>query len=141
MLVSYEVAKRGWTDVREGEVCKIPGVGPVDPSVAKEIAQDAFLNGLFFDGKDVRNFKRWTRNTPVEVRLALELGEAPEFDGVVCVDCGNRFRTEFDHVEPHAALGPASQENLKPRCWTCHQEKTERDRKAGKLKPRDPPEP
>ena len=36
MLVSHEVAKRGWTDVREGEVCKIPGVGPVTPKVAKE---------------------------------------------------------------------------------------------------------
>ncbi len=31
MLVSYEVAKRGWNDVREGEVCKIPGLGPVSP--------------------------------------------------------------------------------------------------------------
>ena len=45
VLVSYEVAKRGWTDVREGELCKIPGVGPVSPQVAKEIANDAFLNG------------------------------------------------------------------------------------------------
>ncbi|MGH3923694.1 MAG: hypothetical protein ACRDTT_12645, partial [Pseudonocardiaceae bacterium] len=101
MLVSHEVAKRGWTDVREGEVCKIPGVGPVSPQVASEIAQDAFLNGVFFDGVDLRNFKRWSRDPSVEVRTALELGEPPEFEGVCCVDCGNRLRTEFDHVEPH----------------------------------------
>ena len=31
IVVSHEVAKRGWTDVRDGEVCKIPGVGPVAP--------------------------------------------------------------------------------------------------------------
>ncbi|MFP5353344.1 MAG: HNH endonuclease, partial [Actinomycetota bacterium] len=138
VLVSHEVAKRGWSDVREGEVCKIPGVGPISPDVAKEIADDAFLNGVFYDGTDLRHFKRWSRNTPVEVRAALELGEPPDFDGVACVDCGNRFRTEFDHVEPHVSGGPASDPNLKPRCWPCHQAKTALDRKAGKLKPPEP---
>ncbi|MDQ3984913.1 MAG: HNH endonuclease [Actinomycetota bacterium] len=135
VLVSHEVARRGWTEVKKGEVCKIPGVGPVSPQVAKEIAQDAFLSGLFYDGKDLRHLRRWTRNTPVEVRLALELGEPPEFDGIKCVDCGNRFRTENDHVQPHCVLGPASTDNLKPRCWRCHREKTKRDRRAGRLRP------
>ena len=138
VLVSHEVAKRGWTDVREGEHCQIPGVGPVSPQVAKEIAQDAFLSGVFFDGKDLRHIRRWSRHIPVEVAIALELGEPPAFDGIRCVDCGNRFRTEFDHVEPRAALGPSSHENLDPRCWSCHQTKTARDRKAGKLKPPEP---
>ncbi|HYN36501.1 MAG TPA: hypothetical protein VEV82_05945 [Actinomycetota bacterium] len=103
VLVSHEVTKRGWKDVKENEVCKIPGVGPVSPQVAKEIAQDAFLNGVFYDGKDLRQLKRWTRSIPIEVAIALELGDPPGFDGVACVDCGNRFRTEFDHVEPRAA--------------------------------------
>ncbi|MGH2736674.1 MAG: HNH endonuclease, partial [Actinomycetota bacterium] len=67
-----------------------------------------------------------------------ELGPPPAFDGVQCVDCGNRFRTQNDHVEPHVAGGPASTDNFKPRCWPCHQKKTERDRKAGKLRPRPP---
>src|SRR5688500_14591047 len=31
VLVSHEVAKRGWRDVRTGEACKILGVGPVSP--------------------------------------------------------------------------------------------------------------
>jgi len=138
VLVSHEVAKRGWRDVREGELCKIPGVGPVSPQVAKTIAQDAFLNGVFYDGTDLRLLRRWSRSIPIEVAIALELGPPPSFDGVVCVDCGNRFRTEFDHVQPRAALGPSSHENLKPRCWRCHQTKTARDRKTGKLKPPEP---
>jgi HNH endonuclease len=138
VLVSHEVAKRGWNEVREGELCKIPGVGPVSPEVAKEIAQDAFLSGVFFDGKDLRNFARWTRNIPIEVVIALELGEPPEFDGVCCVECGNRFKTEFDHVTPRCARGPSSKPNLKPRCWRCHRAKTARDRKVGRLKPPDP---
>jgi 5-methylcytosine-specific restriction endonuclease McrA len=138
VLVSHEVATRGWSDVRDGEVCKIPGVGPVAPEVAKQIARDAFLSGVFFDGTDLRNFARWSRTIPIEVAIALELGEPPEFDGVCCVDCGNRFKTEFDHVEPHVAHGPASNGNLRPRCWRCHRAKTRRDRTAGRLRPPDP---
>jgi hypothetical protein len=138
VLVSHEVAKRGWRDVRDGEMCKIPGVGPVPPEVAREIAADAFLTGVVCDGKDLRNIKRWTRSTPVEVRLALQLGRPPDFDGIKCVDCGKRFRTEEDHVDPHCAGGPASTDNLDPRCKPCHLAKTARDRKAGKLTPKKP---
>ena len=138
IVVSHGVAKRGWTDIKRGEVCKIPGVGPVSPEVAREIAADAFLTGVFYDGKDLRHMRRWTRNIPVEVLLALQLGDPPEFDGVRCVDCGNRFRTENDHVEPHVAGGPASTGNLDPRCWSCHKAKTEQDRRAGKLTPQAP---
>jgi len=133
VLVGHEVVKRGWKDVNEGEVCKIPGVGPISPERAREIASDAFLTGVFYDGKDLRHMHRWTRNTPVEVLLALELGDPPEFDGVKCVACGNRFRAEKDHLEPHAAGGPASTDNLRWRCYSCHQKKTDQDRKAGKL--------
>ncbi len=135
VLVSHSVAKRGWKDVKPGEVCKIPGIGPVAPRIAKEIASDAFLNGVFFDGKDLRNFKRWSRNIPVEVRAALELGKPPDFNGIRCQDCGNHFRTEWDHVHPRVARGPASTANIEPRCWTCHQAKTSKDRRAGKLRP------
>jgi hypothetical protein len=135
VLVSHSVAKRGWKDVKPGEMCKIPGIGPVSPQIAKEIASDAFLNGVFFDGKDLRHFKRWSRNIPVDVRAALELGKPPDFDGIRCRDCGNHFRMEWDHVHPRVAHGPASTTNLEPRCWTCHQSKTSRDRRAGKLRP------
>jgi hypothetical protein len=100
VLVSHSVAKRGWKDVKPGEMCKIPGIGPVAPQVAKEIASDAFLNGVFFDGKDLRNFKRWSRNISVEVRAALELGQPPDFDGIRCQDCGNHFRTEWTTCTP-----------------------------------------
>jgi len=63
---SAEVARRGWKDVMKGELCKIPGVGPVSPRVAKEIARDAFLNGVFYDGVDLRNFARWSKHIPID---------------------------------------------------------------------------
>jgi len=107
VLVSHEVARRGWSDVTEGEMCKIPGLWPVSPAAAKEIASDAFLNGVFYDGTDLRRLKRWSRDIPVEVRVALELGPGPEFDCIVCTG-GNRFRTELDHVRPRSAGGPTS---------------------------------
>ena len=134
VLVSYEVIQRGWKDVREGESCKIPGVGPVSPEFAKEIAADAFLTGLFYDGKDLRNIKSWTREKPAELLRALQLGSPPDFDGIKCADCGNRFRNEDDHVEPHCGGNPTSLDNLQPRCYSCHKAKTDRDRKAGKLR-------
>jgi 5-methylcytosine-specific restriction endonuclease McrA len=93
---------------------------------------------VFYDGRDLRHLRRWTRHAPIEVLIALELGHPPAFDGIACTDCGKRFRTENDHVEPHVAHGPASTANLKPRCWSCHRAKTERDRKAGKLTSSDP---
>jgi hypothetical protein len=138
VLVSHEVASRGWKDVGPGEVCKIPGVGPVAPQVARHIASDAFLTGVFYDGTDLRHMRRWTRNIPVEVRLALELGAPPDFDGLRCENCGNRFRTEIDHLEPHCRGGPASTGNLEPKCHPCHEVKTERDRRDGKLRPPEP---
>ena len=139
ILVSHEVAKRGWTDVRADEVCKIPGIGPVAPEVAKEIAEDAFLSGVFFDGKDLRQFKTFGRSKArAEVRRALELGEPPDFDGIKCSSCGRRFRNEKDHLEPVAADGPTCTENLDWKCYRCHAVKTEADRKAGKLTPPKP---
>jgi hypothetical protein len=133
-LVSWEVAQRGYREVRKGEVCKIPGRGPVDPREVKEIAERAFLNAVVSDGKDLRHFKRFGKHVTKELAIALELGDPPGFDGPRCVDCGSRFRLERDHVEPRNARGPTSKPNLKWRCDPCHEAKTARDRRAGKLK-------
>ncbi|HEX2235451.1 MAG TPA: HNH endonuclease signature motif containing protein, partial [Actinomycetota bacterium] len=103
--------------------------------LSPEQPENAFLSGVFYDGVDLRHFARWSRGIPVEVAVALGLGDPPEFDGVACARCGNRFRTEFDHHEPHAAGGPVSTTNIDPLCWSCHQDKTAREREAGKLRP------
>jgi hypothetical protein len=91
VLVSHEVATRGWSEVREGQVCKIPGVGPVAPEVGREIAGDAFLSGVFYDGTDLRHFARWTRNIPLAVLLALELGEPPPSTGFAVSTAATAF--------------------------------------------------
>jgi hypothetical protein len=127
VLVSSEITRRGWTDVREGEHCKVPGIGPIPPQVARRIASDAFLTGLFFDGTDLRHLRRWTRHIPAEIRIALNLGDPPGFDGPKCVDCGRRLNLEVDHRIPVAAGGDTSLPNSGWRCDDCHDDKTAAD--------------
>lgn len=137
VLVDYATIKDGWKLATDG-ICKIPGVGPVDPQDAKAIASDAFINAVLLDGKDLRHFKRFGRHVPPEIKVALELGKAPAFDGPVCSECGNRFRPERDHLDPVVARGPTAYTNLDWKCDPCHDAKTEADRKAGKLTPSPP---
>jgi 5-methylcytosine-specific restriction endonuclease McrA len=127
VVVSHEVAQRGWSNVDPGEVCHIPGIGPIDPKVARDIARDAFLTGVVCDGTDLRQMRRWTRHIPTEIRLALNLGSPPDFDGPKCVDCANRLRIEHDHHHPYADGGPTSLANLPDRCHPCHVAKTKAD--------------
>ncbi|MBU1493638.1 MAG: HNH endonuclease [Actinobacteria bacterium] len=134
VLVSHEITQRGWRDVRDGEHCKIPGIGPIDPRVAHSIAGDAFLNALFFDGEDLRHFTRWTRNLPPPVRIALQLGDPPDFDGPRCIDCGNRFHLEVDHLQALADGGATSVANTGGRCLPCHRNKTAADTRAALLR-------
>lgn len=140
VLIDYETVRGGWKLSPDG-VSKVPGIGPVDPQDAKAIAEHAFINAVLVDGKDLRHFKRFSRHVPPEIKVALELGTPPDFDGPVCSDCGNRFRPERDHIEPVVGQGPTSYLNLGWKCNACHTSKTEADRKAGKLTPRPPPDP
>jgi 5-methylcytosine-specific restriction endonuclease McrA len=104
---------------------------------------------VLHDGVDIVTLARFGRHIPAHLRAALEIGDPPDFTGKKCVDCGKRHGLEIDHVNPVANNGPTKLDNLKPRCWTDHQPKTERDRKGGLLKPRrkaedagpDPPPP
>lgn len=136
VLVSHGVAERGWQDVADDEHCKIPGVGPIAPEVARRIAGNAFLTGLFYDGEDLRNIRRWGRHIPAAIKIALNLGDPPGFDGRRCLDCGNRFFLETDHHEPRAIGGETALDNLRDRCEPCHDKKTARDREAGRLRTR-----
>jgi hypothetical protein len=127
VVVSHEVAQRGWTSVEPGEVCQIPGVGPIDPHIVRDPAQEAFITGVVCDGKDLRQMRRWTRHIPTEIKLALNLGSPPDFDGRRCVDCTNRLRLEHDHDHPYVDGGPTSLRNLPDRCHPCHVAKTKAD--------------
>ena len=78
------------------------------------------------------------RNLKAELLTPLELGAPPDFEGITCSElgCDRRYGLEWDHVDPVANRGTTSKDNLDPKCGPHHWDKTERDRKAGKLKGR-----
>jgi hypothetical protein len=121
--------------VHDGEVCHLIDGGPIPVSLAKDLAQDAFLAAVLHDGVNIHTVKRFGRYQPAELRTALDLGPVPAFNGRQCADCGRRWGLQYDHVDPVANQGPTSYANIQARCYSCHQDKTERDRQAGLLGP------
>lgn len=121
--------------VEPGEPCHIVGGGPVPVSVVRDRVDDAFVKAVTHDGVRIDTVVHYGRHIRSELRTALELGKLPGFEGVVCAEpgCGRRWGLEWDHVDPVANGGRTSYDNLSGRCWSCHREKTERDRKAGLL--------
>jgi hypothetical protein len=91
---------RAWRrgHVHEGEPCHIVDGGPITVERAKELAKDAFVNGILHDGVDMLKFARLGRHIPAHLRAALEVGGPPDFDGKKCADCGKRHRLQIDHV-------------------------------------------
>lgn len=134
---------RAWRrgHAHEGEPCHILDGGPIPVDLAKQLCADAFLNVAVHDGFEIGKFARLGRHIPVALRAALDLGDPPDFTGKRCADCGKRHRLQLDHVDPVANGGPTTYKNLQPRCYTDHQAKTERDRRAGLLGPNAPPPP
>jgi hypothetical protein len=125
-----------------GDGCHIVGGGPIPVRRFREWleAGDAFIKGVVHDGVDVLHVQHFGRHIPAHLRTALELGEPPLFDGLVCSDpsCGRRYKLELDHLVPFAAGGATSYRNLDGKCRGEHQTKTEADRAAGLLTPPNP---
>ena len=128
--------RRGHT--HPGEACHLIDGGPLPVDLAKELARDAFVDAVLHDGVNIHTVKRFGRYQPVELRTALDLGPVPQFTGRQCADCNSRWGLQYDHVDPVAHHGPTSYANIEARCWSCHQDKTERDRHAGLLGPHAP---
>ncbi len=122
----------------DGEPCHIVGGGPIPVRIVREIVKDAFLKVVLHDGVNVHTIKHVGRRRSAELQTVLDLGAAPDFDGKVCAQegCGRRYGLQWDHIDPVANGGLTSYVNQQPLCLPHHIEKTERDRKAGLLKPR-----
>ena len=118
-----------------GEPCGILGGGPVPVSTVMAAARDAFIKGVLHDGVEIQHVVHYGRRPNALQRAALMLGLPPEFDGAMCAEpgCERRYGLEFDHVDPVANGGATTLRNIIPRCDEHHDQKTERDRRAGRL--------
>ncbi|HEU5308650.1 MAG TPA: DUF222 domain-containing protein [Acidimicrobiia bacterium] len=124
----------------EGEVAKIVGGGPLPVSVIQQLSTNAFFKVVLHDGVQVQTVAHYKRSIPAHVRTALELGCPPSFDGPRCSEpnCDRTHHLERDHADPVANGGVTNASNLEWKCTPDHDEKTRRDRAAGKLGGRSP---
>jgi hypothetical protein len=106
--------------VEAGELCEIPGVGPIPVEVARRLAVDSVLDVLVTDGVDVTTVAHSGRSIPAALGRALV-----ERDPVCVVPgCDTREGLEIDHLRPFAEGGPASLANLARLCHWHHYLKT-----------------
>jgi hypothetical protein len=102
-----------------GEVCEVPGVGPIPVSVARKLADDAILKALITDGTDVRSVSHLGRTIPARLRTAVE-----ELYPTCAVEgCEVDRWLEIDHKIPVADGGPTEMPNLQRLCPHHHDEK------------------
>jgi hypothetical protein len=116
--VDHQALVRG--RVEPGEVCEIPGVGPIPVAVARRLAVDSILSVLVTDGVDVTAVAHAGRTIPTSLRRALE-----ERDPMCAVPgCGLGEGLEIDHIEPFAQGGKTTLANLVRLCHWHHYLKT-----------------
>jgi hypothetical protein len=116
--VDHRALTRG--HLRKGEICEIPGVGPIPVDVARRLAVDSILNVLVTDGVDVTAVAHAGRTIPASLRRALTERD-PE---CVVPGCSLRDDLEIDHIEPFALGGVTSLDNLARLCHWHHYLKT-----------------
>ncbi len=116
--VDHQALVRG--HVEAGEICEIPGIGPIPVEVARRLAVDSILSVLVTDGVDVHAVAHAGRTIPASVRRALV--ERDQVCVVPGCDVGDGL--EIDHLEPHGQGGETSLANLARLCHWHHYLKT-----------------
>lgn len=117
--VDLEALRRGSTG--EGELCEIPGVGPIPVSHARERLGDDLVYLVVTNGVDVTTIARMGRHIPESLRVAI----IERDQCCVVPHCGVRNGLETDHWQvEYAKGGLASLDNLCRLCQHHHDLKT-----------------
>ncbi len=126
LRVDASALRRGHVD--DGEMCEIPGVGPVPVATARALLPEAFLKILVTDGVDVLSVCHVGRGVSAHVRSAIE-----ERDPTCVVPgCDVAMGLEIDHWETaYADGGPTALANLARLCHFHHSMKTYRGFELG----------
>jgi hypothetical protein len=112
--VDYGAYLRGYTE--PGEVCEIPGVGPVSVDTVRAYSHDAVLKALLVDGVHVRSVVHLSHTVTAHQRTALE-----ERDPECVIDgCHTREHLEIDHVDDWAVTHITTLDRLARLCGWHH---------------------
>jgi len=85
-------------DYEPGEICEIPGVGPVPVAHARNVLSHGLLELVITDGVDVQTVVSTTRHVPTALKIAIE-----ERDHTCKVEgCDRTDHLERHHVEEFA---------------------------------------
>jgi hypothetical protein len=116
--VDHAAIRRG--HAVDGEICEIPGIGPVPVATARMLAADSIINVLLVDGVDVTRIAHTGRTVTAHQRSALrERSSTCEVPG-----CDARTNLEIDHDDPWALSKNTSLDNLNVLCRWHHYQKT-----------------
>ena len=116
--VDHSALARG--DKAKGEICEIPGIGPIPVAVARRLSSDSVLKVLVTGGCDVKAVAHAGRTIPTKIRTALEARDQT----CVVPGCDVRDGLEIDHIIPFAEGGLSTLENLARLCKWHHYLKT-----------------
>jgi hypothetical protein len=108
-----------------GEICQIPGVGPVPVSVVHGLLDDdPIIKAVVTKGRDITALATLTRSLKDDLRLAVLAANDLQC-GVP--SCDNLRFLEIDHEWEYHKGGPTSYDNLRPLCSFHHRQRTTED--------------
>ena len=132
--VDASALRRG--EVESGEMCEIPGVGPVPVSTARDLLGEAALAVVITDGVDIKNVTHIKRRTRAHQRTALE------FWGIRCdvKGCDSTDFVDVHHTFEFARSRRTRLDELRTPCKFHHrQEHKGRKPTADQLRSRGRP--
>jgi hypothetical protein len=120
LRLDYAAIERGY--LKPGEICEVPGIGPIPLQAAKAFLGDSYRVGILMDGEDIRSVKGLGHNIPERLRRAVF-----ERDNFRCVvpGCSTDYcGHDIDHVIPVDKGGETKLYNLALLCRWHHGLKT-----------------
>ncbi|HEU4867778.1 MAG TPA: DUF222 domain-containing protein, partial [Actinomycetota bacterium] len=108
--------------LEKGEICEVPGIGPLSLQAARELLGDSKQVIIGFEDEDIRTVKGVGHSIPDKLRRAVY--ERCDFKCVVpgCNTCHDRL--EIDHITGVKEGGPTQLYNLGLLCHYHHRLKT-----------------
>ncbi len=116
--IDHAALVRGHTE--PGEVCEIPGIGPIPVATARALIADSILSVIVTKGVEIVGVAHAGRTIRANVRRAVE-ERSPCCD---VPDCPVRHGLEIDHVTGYAITKDTKLEDLARFCEWHHYLKT-----------------